>query len=361
MDLLDAALQHEHVAVARGRRSGRTISVAVHSTVLGPALGGCRVRRYPHWSDGLGDALRLSAAMTDKAALAGLAHGGGKTVVTLPPGTPDPVGAEREALLLDVADAVAGLGGTYATGPDVGTSPADMDVIGRTTRHVYCRTAARGGSGDSGAATADGTYAAVLAVVEHLFGTPGVAGLRIGVLGVGSVGSRLVRTLAAAGARLVIGDVDPSRRALAEETGAQWEEPASLPTRELDLLVPAAVGGLLTHELARRLQCAAVVGPANNQLAEDAVAATLQECGVLWAPDPIVSAGGIISAIAQEQDGATPPAAAARVQGIGATLRAVLQDAADTGTTPHATALARAQTLIARAGRTADPVAAALS
>ena len=257
MGVVAGAAAHERVTVTRGRRSGQTVVIAVHSTALGPALGGCRIRRYDGWSEGLTDALRLSEAMTYKAALAGLGNGGGKAVVVLRPGTPEPVGESREALLLDVADAVAELGGTYRTGPDVGTSPQDMDVIARRTPHVFCRTVPRGGSGDSGPATADGTYAAVLAVAEHLFGVADVAGLRIGVLGLGSVGSRLTHTLAAAGARLQLADIEPRRRTVAEQTGAQWADADALLTSELDILVPAAVGGLLTHESSARLRCPA--------------------------------------------------------------------------------------------------------
>lgn len=346
MDVLMAAPAHERVTVTRGRRSGETVVIAVHSTALGPAIGGCRVRRYAAWSDGLVDALRLSEAMTYKAALAGLGNGGGKAVVVLRPGTPEPAGEAREALLLDVADAVADLGGTYRTGPDVGTGPADMDVIGRGTPHVFCRTVGLGGSGDSGPATADGTYAALLAVAEHLFGAPDVAGLRIGVLGLGSVGTRLTRTLATAGARLLVGDVDPGRRSVAEQTGARWVEVDTLPTDELDVLVPAAVGGLLTHELSTGLRCAAVVGPANNQLADDEVARALHDRGVLWAPDYLVGAGGIINAVAREQDGADPTTAAARVDGIGDVLRTVLRDAATARATPHRAALDRARALV---------------
>ncbi len=345
--VLTGALAHERVTVARGRRSGLPVVIAVHSTALGPALGGCRLRRYAGWSSGLEDALRLSEAMTYKAALAGLANGGGKTVVALPPGASVPTGEAREALLHDVADAVSDLDGAYQTGPDVGTGPADMDVIGRATPHVFCRTVPAGGSGDSGPATADGTVAALLAVAEHLFGTADVAGLRIGVLGLGSVGSRLTRTLAAAGARLQVGDIDPGRRGPAERTGAQWFDPDTLVTGELDLLVPAAVGGLLTRELSTRLRCAAVVGPANNQLAYDEVAPALHDRGVLWVPDYLVSAGGIVNAVAREQDGADPATAAARVRNIGGTVSRVLRDAADTGTTPHAAAMARARALVA--------------
>lgn len=344
-----STLPHERVVLTRGQRSGHTVVIAVHSTALGPSLGGCRVRSYPDWTLGLADALRLSEAMTYKAALAGLRNGGGKTVIVLPPGAPAPAGHDREALLLDVADAVEDLRGAYSTGPDIGTSPEDMDTIGRGTPQVFCRTTAAGGSGDSGPATADGTWAALMAVAEHLFGTVDVSGLRIGVLGRGSVGGRLTRTLAAAGAHLQVSDVDPARRQLAKQVGARWVEVDELPTRELDLLVPAAVGGLLTNELTAQLRCAGIVGPANNQLAHDGVAHTLHERGVLWAPDYLASAGGIIHAVARDQDGDDVAAAAARVAGIGDTMRTLLRDAERDGVPPQEAAMTRARALL-RAG-----------
>src|SRR4051794_22030522 len=178
------------------------------------------------------DALNLSEAMTAKAALAGLDHGGGKTVVILSPGVPAPTGTAREALLLDVGDAVAALAGAYITGPDVGTGPADLEVIARRTGHVLCRPHDSGGSGDSGPATADGALSAVLAVADHRFAAragSGPAGLRVGVLGVGSVGSHLSGHLAAAEVQLVLADVDPGRRAVADQLGAEWTDPARLP------------------------------------------------------------------------------------------------------------------------------------
>lgn len=347
-------LSHEGVTVTRGTRSGAPVVIALHSTVRGPALGGCRISRYESWGEGVEDALRLSEAMTFKAALAGLRHGGGKTVVVLPPGAPAPAGTAREDLLLDVADAVERLGGSYKTGPDIGTSPQDMDVLGRRTAHVFCRTSAAGGSGDSGPATADGAYAALQVVAEHLFGSSDVAGLRIGVLGLGSVGGRLLSTLAAAGAELVVSDVDPTRRALAEQVDARWAGTEQVAEMELDLLVPAAVGGLLTDDSCARLRCAGVVGPANNQLAHDGVAQVLHDRLVLWAPDYLVSAGGIVNAVAREEDGASAAEAADHVRRIGTTLREVLDDAAAAGISPHTAALARARALVSLASGDGD-------
>jgi glutamate dehydrogenase/leucine dehydrogenase len=194
------------------------VIVAVHSTVLGPAVGGCRVWRYAGWRDGLEDALRLSAGMTRKCAVAGLANGGGKTVVAVPGGS-TLGGARRIDVLRDVGDAIASLGGRYATGPDVGTTPEDMVVIGERTGHVFCRPAQRGGSGDSSPHTATGVVAALRAICARIYGSPDLGQRRLAIVGLGRVGGHLVRQLAAAGADLLVSDIDPGIYALAVELG----------------------------------------------------------------------------------------------------------------------------------------------
>ncbi|HWS36306.1 MAG TPA: Glu/Leu/Phe/Val dehydrogenase dimerization domain-containing protein [Actinoplanes sp.] len=310
---------HQRVVVERGTRSGLPIIVAVHSTALGTAIGGCRIATYPHWRDGFDDALRLSEAMTAKAALAGLPHGGGKTVVA---GThPD-----RRAVLHDVGDVIESLGGIYATGPDVGTGPADMVTIGERTGHVLCRT------GDSSPGTAAGVLASLRAVVADRFGSPELSGRSFAVLGAGRVGTHVIRLLTAAGATVTAADVDPSRRV----AGATWTDPRSCLTADVDVLVPAALGGVLTAEVAGELRCAAIAGPANNQLAADEVADLLHERDILWAPDVVVSAGGIIHAIATELHHETPEQVAARIDAVGATLSGILSAARETSSTPAA-------------------------
>jgi DNA-binding transcriptional MerR regulator len=206
----------------------------------------------------------------------------------------------------------------------------------------------------AGPATADGALSAVLAVADHRFAAragSGLAGLRVGVLGVGSVGSRLSGHLAAAGAQLVLADVDPGRRAVADRLGAEWTDPARLPLLDLDILVPAAVGGLLTEALVPRLRCAAVVGPANNQLASDHVATLLHRSRVLWAPDYLVSAGGIVSAVARELHHHGPDQAAEQVRGIGITLTAVLRQADQEHLPPHLVARRLARSRLGPDGR----------
>jgi leucine dehydrogenase len=209
-------LPHERLSITHGPRSGLTISVALHSTALGPALGGARLWRYPSWVEAVDDSLRLAAGMTMKNAAAGLAHGGGKSVIHLPPGrTLDD--AERRDAMLDLGDAVEALDGRYRTAEDVGTTAEDMAVVSERTAHVSGLPADRGGVGEPSEATAAGVHAAITATLETVFGTPLVAGHRATISGLGQVGGRLARRLAAEGARLIVTDVDPRKRALAEE------------------------------------------------------------------------------------------------------------------------------------------------
>ncbi|GAB2592709.1 amino acid dehydrogenase [Streptomyces capparidis] len=324
---------HELVQVVRGRRSGLPICVAIHSTALGPAAGGCRIAHYADPADAIADALRLAAAMTEKNALAGLEHGGAKTVVALP-APARPAGAERTALLHDVGDVIESLGGRCIAGPDVGSGPADMSVIGERTRHVCCRPVEDGGSGDSSLHTARGTLAALGAVAEELFGSPELAGRTFCVIGLGAVGAHVARLLDRVGARLVVTDVDPGARGPAEELGATWVDPDDALTTEADVLVPAALGGLLTARTVPLLRCAAVAGPANNQLDEPATARLLAERGILWAPDVVVGSGGVIHATGVELRRETEERLTERIHGIAATLRQVFHEARTHRTTP---------------------------
>jgi leucine dehydrogenase len=335
-------LIHEHVVMRQGRRSGLPIIVAVHSTALGPAIGGCRLAHYPDWRDGFTDALRLSAAMSDKCALAGLPNGGGKTVVALPPGHVLDAAARR-SLLHDVGDVIAALDGTYATGPDVGTGPDDMTTLAERTPHAFCRPVAAGGSGDSSPHTAVGVVAALQAVCSERFGSPDLSRRSFAVLGVGRVGGQVVGMLAAAGATLMVSDIDENKRSLADRHGATWTSPWDCLTADVDIVVPAALGGVLTAQSVPTLRCAAIAGPANNQLDAPTTADLLHERGILWAPDIIVSAGGIIYATAVELRHEGSAQATARVRGIADTLTDILHTARVVASTPAAAARHRAE------------------
>ena len=343
------APEHERVLITRGPRSGLTIIVAVHSTRLGQALGGARLWRYGHWTDALADALRLSQAMTMKNSAAGLARGGGKSVVCIPAGVTLDEPATRDAML-DLGDAVESLGGAYMTAEDVGTSAELMSVVHERTEHVCGLPAEQGGVGEPADATAAGVHASILATLDHVFGSSDVAGRHFVVSGLGQVGGRLARSLAAAGARLTVTDVAESKRALAEELGAEWVDAHDAHLVEADVFVPCGLGGVLTREVVAGLRVRAVVGAANNQLATRDVAGLLTERRIVWAPDFVVNAGGVIYLDVASRPDADQAALDARIASIGDTVASVLRSADEHGTTTLAAAerLARARLDAAR-------------
>ena len=323
----------------RGTRSGLYCVIAVHSTARGPSLGGCRMWGYGDSRAAVRDALRLSRAMTFKSAVAGLPLGGGKGVIMLPAGAPPLAPARRRDALLDFGDAVAQLDGRYITAEDVGTSDADMTVIAERTQHVAGLALERGGSGDPSPWTALGVETAIRVAAERLWGSGDLADRSVAVIGLGNVGGTLARLLAAGGATLTVADVAPGKRALADELGATWAEPADALRAPVDIVAPCALGGVLDHDSVPDLRCRAVAGAANNQLASDDIADALRARGILWAPDFVANAGGIINiAVELEPPGYAPDRARARVLEIGDTLRAVFAAADAEGVTPLAAA-----------------------
>ncbi len=327
--------QHEELAVRIGERSGLYVVVAVHSTALGPALGGVRLWHYPEPVDGIRDSLRLAAGMTLKAAAGGLDLGGGKGVICAP--AEDLVGERRRAALLDFGDLVESLGGRYITAEDVGISPDDLVTIRERTEHVTGLPPDCGGSGDPSPFTAIGVEAALRACARSRWGEEGLAGRTACVVGLGHVGERLARRLADAGCELVLSDIDPAKSALADELGASWAEPDDAMTTECELLAPCAMGGAITVENAPLLRCDVVCGSANNQLTSDSLAETLADRGILYAPDFIANAGGLIH-VYKEIKGYSERRAMSLAQGIERTLAWVLVVASQRGATPLATA-----------------------
>jgi leucine dehydrogenase len=315
--------------------------VAVHSTARGPSLGGCRMWTYDDSRAAVRDVLRLSRAMTFKAAVAGLPLGGGKGVIMLRPDEAVLTPERREAVLQDFGDTVEELGGAYLTAEDVGTSEPDMEVIASRTQHVTGLAESQGGSGDPSPWTAVGCEVAVRVTCERVFGTDDLNGRRIAVVGLGSVGGRLAELLAEGGAELVVADVDPSKRELATRLGATWTDPLSALTAEVDVVAPCALGGMIDDDTVGELRCRAIAGAANNQLAADALDATLAERGILWAPDFVCNAGGIINICVElEPEGYAPERADARVRAVADTLRTIFDGAESGGITPLRAALA---------------------
>lgn len=339
---------HEQIVVRRGRRSGVTTMVAVHSTVLGPGAGGTRLKTYPDLAAALHDLLRLSQAMTAKCAVAGLRFGGAKSVIALPEGTVL-TPAQRRDVLLDHAELIATFDGTYLAGPDVGTNPDDMAVLREMTPHAFCLPESMGGTGSSSGPTAAGVLAALRAGARSVFGTGDMTGRRAVVAGFGSVGAHLAAGLAAAGAEVIVSDVVAALRDTAQERGYGWVDPDKALTLTADVIVPAAVGGVLDAEAVALLDAPLVVGPANNQLTTDEVAAVLLGRGITWVPDFVASGGGVIYTLVREMEGLTHDQALERVDTIEQTVATILAAATAAGTTPLVEATRLVQQRLAKA------------
>ena len=341
-------LEHEDLVVRRGRRSDLYMAVAIHSTALGPALGGVRLWHYGEVIEGVRDALRLARGMTYKAAVAGLDIGGGKGVICAPAGPPDP--ALRRAMLLDFGDLVESLDGRYVTAEDVGMTPADLAVVAERTTHVTGLDADRGGSGDPSPFTAMGIEAAIRACARVHFGSPELHGRSVAIAGLGHVGTRLARRLADAGAVLVVSDIDPAKRAVADELGARWVEPDREHVVECDVLAPCALGGVIDRDVVPLLRCEVICGSANNQLAADSLAEDLAGRGILYAPDYVVNAGGLIH-VYREIRGYSEEQAVELVLDIEHTVDRVLELARLESVTPLAAAKRLAEQRLAAAVR----------
>jgi leucine dehydrogenase len=282
---------HESLTFFSDPASRLRMIVAVHNTLMGPALGGCRMWPYAGVDDALADALRLSRAMTYKATMAGLSFGGGKAVVI-----GDPKREKDEALLLAVGRAVNGLGGRYIVAEDVGITEADMSVIGRATDWLVGRPSAEGGSGDPSEATAIGVFAGMKVCLEQIGDAPTVKGRTVVVQGLGKVGSHLAQLAAEEGAKLFVTDIDSARleRAVAE-WGAHSLVPEQVYSVTCDIFAPCALGGVLNEKTVPVLNCRIVAGSANNQLADEVDGDALFSRGILYAPDYVINAGGLIN------------------------------------------------------------------
>jgi leucine dehydrogenase len=346
-------LAHEEVVVRRGERSGLYLAVAVHSTALGPALGGARLWPYEALGDAIADALRLSEAMTYKAAAAGLDLGGGKAVLCAPR-KGELAGERRRELMLDLGDVVESLDGRYVTAEDVGTGTADMAGIAERTSHVVGRPVEAGGSGDPSPVTARGVEAAMRACCEHRYGSGDLDGRTVAIVGLGHVGLALAERLAAAGARLIVSDIDAAKRAKAAELGAAWAAPDEAMATECEVLAPCALGGAINPDTVDLLRCEIVCGSANNVLARDSLAVELSRRDILYAPDFIANAGGLIN-VYGELHGLARERLDELVDGIGVAIARVFEAASARSITPLEAARAVALERLETAMRAADP------
>ncbi|MFI1798242.1 Leu/Phe/Val dehydrogenase [Streptomyces sp. NPDC020379] len=343
---------HEQVVLCQDRESGLKAVIALHSTALGPALGGTRF--YPYASDeaAVRDALNLARGMSYKNALAGLDHGGGKAVII-----GDPETVKSEQLLLAYGRFVASLGGRYVTACDVGTYVRDMDVIARECRWTTGRSPENGGAGDSSVLTAFGVFQGMRAAAQTQWGEPTLRGRRVGVAGVGKVGHHLVEHLIEDGAEVVITDV---RAEAVERITARHPRVTSVATADvlvrspLDVYAPCALGGALNDETVAALTATVVCGAANNQLAHPGVEKDLADRGILYAPDYVVNAGGVIQ-VADELHGFDFDRAKAKATEIFATTLAIFERAKADGIPPAAAADRLAEQRMAEA-RAAAPV-----
>jgi glutamate dehydrogenase/leucine dehydrogenase len=301
--------------------------IGVHSTVLGPAMGGTRMKPYPTPDDAVRDVLRLSQGMTMKQAAAGLPYGGGKAVLAVP-SVPEPGSNERAEIIARYADLVGSLHGTYVTAADMNTGPADMDAISERTTYVLGRSRGNGGAGDPGEGTAIGVYHAIRASCRQAFGTDDLSARSVLVQGAGSVGHRLIAELLEAGARVMAADVDPARVAL---TGAEPVDADAALTTPCDVFAPCATGAVFGEQTIPTLACRVIAGAANNQLAAPEDAARLAARGILYAPDYVANAGGVIWLAGYETLGWDDAHMRARLAGIEQTLDEVFARADSEG------------------------------
>lgn len=336
MDTFDRFHGHEQVVFGQDEATGLRCIIAIHSTALGPALGGTRFHPYPDDDAALTDVLRLSQAMSYKAACAGLDVGGGKAVIVGDPDTD-----KSEPLLRAYGRMIESLHGRYVTACDVGTYPADMEVVSRETRWATGRPASHGGAGDSGIPTALGVFVSMQACARHRWGTASLAGRHVAVQGLGKVGRRLVEHLLADGAKVTASDVDEAAvDHVAELPGVDTVAPDAILDVDADVLSPNALGAVLTRDSIPRLQVEVVCGGANNQLGTDEDDNRLDDRGILYAPDYVVNAGGLIT-VADElhPTGHSQARATAKVERIGDTLLEIFAEARDAGVTSEEAAV----------------------
>jgi valine dehydrogenase (NAD+) len=344
----DESTRHEQVVFCQDKQSGLRAIIGIYSTALGPSLGGTRFYPYASEDDALHDVLELSRGMAYKNAVAGLDHGGGKAVIW-----GDPERDKTEALLRAYGRFVQSLGGRYYTACDVGTYVRDMDLVARETRYVTGRSEAHGGAGDSSILTAWGVFQGMRAAAEHTWGSPTLRGRRVGVAGLGKVGKHLVGHLLEDGAAVAATDVSPAALDWTRQRHPDVDLVADtdvLIRSDIDVYAPCALGGALSDDTVPVLRAKVVAGAANNQLAHPGVEKLLAERGVLYAPDYVVNAGGVIQ-VADEIQGFNFARAKQRATAIFETTREILRLADTEGVPPAVAADRLAERRMAEIGR----------
>ena len=321
----------------RDVETGTLMIIAVHSTALGTAAGGTRMKHYARHSDALEDAMRLSEAMSLKLASVQFPHGGGKAVIALPTAA-IPQGEARRRLLHEYGRFVDSLGGLYSCAPDMNTSARDMDMVAEVTPYVFCKTEAAGGSGDTAPDTAVGVLHGIRAASRHALGSNNLSRLTVVVQGVGGVGGRLVELLSEADARVIATDIDPTRLDLLRAQGVATVPPDAALTTDCDVLSPCATGGVINARSIPHLRCKVIAGGANNQLEKPSDADLLRERGIVYAPDFVINAGGVLHGGGIEEQHWSPEVLAAKLAGIGDAISEILERADREGISADAAA-----------------------
>jgi len=323
----------EQVMFCHDETAGLRAIIAIHDTTLGPAVGGLRMHPYSSEADALDDLVRLSRAMTLKAAAAGLDLGGGCAVVL-----GDPRKDKSEALLRSFGRHLECLSGRLYVAEDVGTNVEDMETISQETRYVAGLRKSRGGSGDPATKAAAGIKRGISACLAAAFEDSGLRGRRIAIQGVGAVGSELARLLAEEGARVFVADRDPARLDKLMAFVDVEKVPADkLLTLDCDVLAPCALGGIITEELVPSLQCRIIAGSANNQLENERVEQLLYDRGIIYAPDFVINAGGLIN-VAEELSGYDENTANLKIGKLYQSIEHILQIARERSITSVAAA-----------------------
>ena len=335
---------HEVLHFVHDHASSLRAIIAIHSTHLGPAAGGARFWHYAEDEDAITDALRLSRGMSYKNAMAGLALGGGKSVLLA-----DEARTKSPELLAAFGRAVDGLGGRYVTAEDVGMNVQDMIEVNRQTKYVAGLPAEGGVGGDPGPHTSLGVFLGLKAAVRHKLGKDSVSGLHIAMQGAGSVATGVALHAAAEGAKLSIADLDPAKaKKLADAADAKVVAPEEILALEADVLSPNALGAIFDEESIAALRVPVVAGGANNQLATPGDGTRLQARGILYAPDYVINAGGIISVCTEYLGDGDETLVRERVEGIPTRLEHIWAESEASGRDPAAVADAMAQRLIGR-------------
>lgn len=327
---------HEQVIFNYDRASGLKAIIAIHDTSLGPAIGGCRMLPYASETAALEDVLRLSEGMTYKAAAAGLDFGGGKTVII-----GDPAQDKSEGMFRALGRFIETLHGRYTAGEDVGTSAEDFVFSRRETRHLVGLPKAYGGSGDTGDITAIGVINAMRAALMHRTGSDDLTDRRIAVQGLGKVGFHVARRAMEEGAHVIAADINPHVVGrVASELGIEPADPWAVLETECDIFAPCALGNVINGDTIDRLRCRIIAGSANNQLEDETFGIRLRDRGILYAPDFIANAGGLIQ-VADEIYGYRHDRVRHQVQGIYGVLLEIFREADEKGLATNVIAMQR--------------------